>query len=311
MDKLGPYELNQIVTGDARELAKAIPDESVSLVMIDPPFGVRDEDWDQMDEFELASFTMQWLIEARRISPRLITFFSAKYRRMIETLTALIYPSVRLMIWNKPIGSQYAGSSEDGLWYSYEIILYCHQGYDKPKALTVAEMIKNAREGKGLSRGGIDMVIRGKKTGLCFRWEEAACLPTKEQASKLQEILGLDGKFIDALELSYTTAQKAIGKDVFDYRTVTNGNHPCAKPEGLICELLEALTQSDDIVADFFTGGGTVPAVCKMLGRNYLAFEIDPDTAERARDRVRLTQPPLFVLQPEQLNLALEEATHD
>ena len=40
MDMLGPYELNTIVTGDARELAKAIPDESVDLLVEDPPYGI-------------------------------------------------------------------------------------------------------------------------------------------------------------------------------------------------------------------------------------------------------------------------------
>jgi len=38
--KLGPYELNTIITGDARKLAKAIPDESVDLLVEDPPYGI-------------------------------------------------------------------------------------------------------------------------------------------------------------------------------------------------------------------------------------------------------------------------------
>lgn len=54
------------------------------------------------------------------------------------------------------------------------------------------------------------------------------------------------------------------------------------------------------VVLDPFTGGGTVPAVCKMLGRKYLAFEIMPEVAELARERVRNAQPPLFTLEPEQ-----------
>ena len=58
------------------------------------------------------------------------------------------------------------------------------------------------------------------------------------------------------------------------------------------------------MIFDPFTGGGTVPAVCKMLGRNYLAFEIDPTTADNARLRVQNTQPPLFVLQPEQAEMS-------
>jgi tRNA1(Val) A37 N6-methylase TrmN6 len=53
------------------------------------------------------------------------------------------------------------------------------------------------------------------------------------------------------------------------------------------------------VVLDPFTGGGTVPAVCKQLGRNFIAFEIDPATAERARERVRLTPLPLLLPEPE------------
>ena len=66
---------------------------------------------------------------------------------------------------------------------------------------------------------------------------------------------------------------------------------------------LVAFCAQGDVTLDPFTGGGTVPAVCKMLGRRYLAFEIDPDVAETARERVRMTQMPLFVLEPEQMAL--------
>ena len=75
----------------------------------------------------------------------------------------------------------------------------------------------------------------------------------------------------------------------------------------MFIQYIDALTDDQSIVFDPFTGGGTVPAVCKMLGRNYIAFEIDPDTAERARQRVANTQPPLFVLQPEQAEMELAE----
>jgi len=43
---LGPYELNSIITGDARELAQAIPDESVDLIFTDPVYeNVEDYEW--------------------------------------------------------------------------------------------------------------------------------------------------------------------------------------------------------------------------------------------------------------------------
>lgn len=67
---------------------------------------------------------------------------------------------------------------------------------------------------------------------------------------------------------------------------------------------IDRWTRPGDIVLEPFCGGGTTAAVCKQLGRRWLAFEIDPNTAERARERVRNTQPPLFVPEPEQLELA-------
>jgi len=78
-------------------------------------------------------------------------------------------------------------------------------------------------------------------------------------------------------------------------------NHDWSKDPDALAKVVEHFSKIGQILFDPFTGGGTVPAVCKMLGRRWLAFEIDPGTAERARERVRLTQPPLFVPEPEQL----------
>ncbi len=59
----------------------------------------------------------------------------------------------------------------------------------------------------------------------------------------------------------------------------------------------------DDIIWEPFCGGGAILSACKMLGRQYLAFEIEPATCELARERVRNTQPPLFVVQEQQAEL--------
>jgi len=79
--------------------------------------------------------------------------------------------------------------------------------------------------------------------------------------------------------------------------------HAWQKPIDWLALYLDAFCSEDGIIFDPFTGGASIPAVCKMLGRNYIAFEIDPEVAELARERVRNTQPPLFVMKPEQLEL--------
>jgi DNA modification methylase len=66
------------------------------------------------------------------------------------------------------------------------------------------------------------------------------------------------------------------------------------------------LTRPGDIVFDPFCGWGAFQKACKILERRWLAFEIDPDTAELARQRVAQTQPPLPGLAVNQLRLGLD-----
>ena len=82
-------------------------------------------------------------------------------------------------------------------------------------------------------------------------------------------------------------------------------DHSCPRPLNTIVYMVDNFCPADGIVCDFFMGSGTTAKAAKQTGRNYTGFEIDPDTAERARQRVANTQPPLFILQPEQVEMEL------
>jgi len=56
------------------------------------------------------------------------------------------------------------------------------------------------------------------------------------------------------------------------------------------------LSWPEDPVVDLCTGGGTVPAACKMAGRPWLAFERDPKAVAVARERLAGTAWPLIPL---------------
>jgi len=79
--------------------------------------------------------------------------------------------------------------------------------------------------------------------------------------------------------------------------------HPTQKPLSLYHKILDRTP--GEIIYDPMIGSGTTAVAAKILGRRWLAFEIDPDVAERARERVRNTQPPLFVLEPQQAEMDL------
>jgi DNA modification methylase len=218
MAKLGPYELNSIVTGDARELAKAIPSDSVDLIFTDPVY-------DRIEDYA-------WLAEtaARVLKPdrALLCFCGIEWQFKTQQTLA---KAGREITWILPIV------------YSAGNTPRFHQ--------------------KGFAKWTMLLWCGGSPVST----------------------------FCDAQISTYE-------KQINGHRWTKN-----VKP---IKKYLEAFSDSNDIILDPFTGGGTVPAVCKQLNRQYLAFEIDPDTADLARQRVANTQPPLPLVYPEQLPLIAE-----
>jgi DNA modification methylase len=223
MSKLGPYDLDSIVTGDARELAAAIPDESVDLVFTDPVY------W-QIDDYA-------WLAEmaVRVLKPGGSVLAYAGHVQQIECAARMMQfltPRPMLTTWMSPPYPRLFGLK---MHVNYSFVLWFSKGKGTPKQWVVSEL---------------GQAYQAKNTG-----------------------------------------------------------HMWGKNFGAIAYYVEKFTNADNVILDPFTGGATVPAVCKMLGRHYLAFEIDPATAERARERVHNTQPPLFVPAPEQAAMFAQEVS--
>ena len=221
--KLGPYDQDTwgIVTGDARELARAIPDESVDLIFTDPVY-------DRIED----------------------------YRWLAETAARVLKPDRACLVWcSKPKQNKARSAMEDaGLAYVYTL----------------------------------DYTVIAKSYRLMFYHVFCWTTPCLWMAK---------GRSLPRYWIPDTVISQ----------NGTNGQHKWNKNPEAIITWLDAFSKPGAIVADFFCGGGTVPAVCKQLNRRWLAFEIDPDTAATARQRVQQTQPPLPGLVVQQIELEFAE----
>jgi len=229
-DTLGPYLLgpndtpeNGIYTGDARELARAIPDESV-VVVADPPYNLG-QDYgpnvnDSLDRSDFEAFVADMMHQVLRVS------ITALLTPGIANLSIYLRYSPRwILAWHKPFG-----------------VSHCPVGFNN--------------------------------------WEPVLFW----------------GKWTRNHYSDYILAPLNLS----DGRL---GFHVCPKPLRLMTALIGRYTTPHDVCLDLFVGSGTTAVASKMLGRRYLAFEIDPATADQARERVRNTQPPLFVPEPEQMEM--------
>jgi len=75
------------------------------------------------------------------------------------------------------------------------------------------------------------------------------------------------------------------------------GNHKWNKNQEAYARWIKDFTKSGDVIFDPFTGSGTVPLYCLSTGRNCIAFEIDNETAKKAKERIKNIQPILSNLE--------------
>lgn len=212
-DRLGPFLLgpndtpeNGIYTGDARELAKAIPDGSVDLIVTDPPY---------TKEY-LPLYSWLGKIAARVLKPQgFLLVYAGVYwkdevmKRMRENM-AYYFDFVVVNSGNSPI-----------LWHRKII--------SRHKSIL-------AYAGDGAK----------PRTNVLSFWRGG----------------GEDKRY-----------------------------HTWGQDESSCRYYMDCFSKPGELVVDFFLGGGTTAYVAIVLGRRYLAFEIDPDVAETARQRVRNVQP--------------------
>ena len=65
-----------------------------------------------------------------------------------------------------------------------------------------------------------------------------------------------------------------------------HGKHPTQKPLSILRELIESVTNSDDMVLDPFMGSGSTCVAAAELGRRYYGIELDEKYYKIAEQRI-------------------------
>jgi DNA modification methylase len=206
--------LNQIITGDARELAKDIPDQSVDMVFTDPVY-------ENLDDYA-------WLA---------------------ETAARVLKPEKACLVWCSSVKQ-------------YEVQPLMREHLTFVLQLTYTKVAKAYK-------------VWGYKT---FLWT-TPCLWFQRDGDHFHE----DHAWLIDSVLDY-------GNAVVSTAAPPAGTYKWHKnPEAYIRWLL-AFTKPGDVVWDPFTGTGSLPLVCAEHGRHFIASEIVPEVAERARTRLATAQ---------------------
>jgi site-specific DNA-methyltransferase (adenine-specific) len=242
----------RLFRGDWFDVADLIETNSVSLVAIDPPFGVTDADWDtEPSWYRLASF----------------------YDRIMKSNAQLLIFGVQPMLMR--VHKEFQDSGFD---YRCEFIRVKNNGF-----WTSETMPSRYHENVFLySKKGI------KADQLIFNHAEVGkrCTPKEKKSENTSS--DLVGHFDSAAKSyrNYMHPQSIIYADVVGSFTKEYVGHPTQKPVKMMEWLIRLLTKEGDLVLDNFMGSGSTGVGARRAGRHFVGMEINHDFYKMAQDRI-------------------------
>jgi adenine-specific DNA-methyltransferase len=308
--------------GDCLDVMRTMPNCSVDAVVTDPPYyRVKDEDWDR--QWDDPTAFLAWLDQVaeqwqRVLKPNgsLYCFASPQMAARVEVMLGQRFQVLNNIRWTKAQGWHEKAEKEALRSYlsPWEAVIFAEQFGDKYAEAEAAlhkqvyapigRIVAIKRLAAGLQRHQVDTACSPsrKPTGLCYRWEEGACLPTLEQWVDLCQVCG-DRRDYEDLRRDYEDLRRPFNvtrfdpfTDVWTFRTVQArpGKHPCEKPQALLRHIISSSTRPGAVVLDSFAGSAATGQACLALGREFWGIERCPRWHRAGTQSLKAVQPDLF-----------------
>lgn len=288
--------LNQIIHGDCVEELKKIPDRSVDLVVLDPPYWkVVSEQWDfeWRTKSDYAQWCKQWFKEIERVVKYSGSLYLFGYVRNLIYLyqdiselgflfrqQIMIQKGIRALGGRATKGYKMFPNTSEIIWFfikdSKPFVRQLLKERQKKLGLTSLEI--NERLGVKTNGGGVWSLYTGDNI--------LAQVPTREMWKKLQEVLKFEYPHDD---ISHTFNIEMGITDMWDDIDFYEEEryHPTQKPVRLIERIMKASTNEGMVVLDPFMGTGSTALACLNLDRNYIGIEKDKEYVSIAEQRIK------------------------
>lgn len=323
----------QILHGDCLQVLPTLPDNSVDLVLTDPPyFKVKgdawDNQWDKPAEFLLwLDKVVEQLARVMKPNGSLYLFASPQMAARVECLIAKRLNPLNRIRWTKAMGWHQKAQKESlrsflSPWE--EIIFAEHYGADNI-AKGEAGYLAKCDELRGFVFEPLRAYIAGEweRAGLTSRDANIATesqmaghylsrvqwtLPTLAKYEQLRAYANRAGgcylsREYESLRREYESLRRPFAvtpdvpyTDVWDFKTVGGypGKHPCEKPQELLRHIITASSRPGAVVLDAFAGSGSTGQAALALGRRFIGIEMDEGWAAKARQRIESVPAELF-----------------
>ena len=244
--------MNEIKHGDCLDYLMTLPDDSVDMVLTDPPYSIgydAGKGWDSQwrSEEEYLSWCSRWTKECLRVlKPNrmmivwgtLKTETSIKYKLQTSAYIREAYNGMpqNEIIW----GYNWGGRTKSNFARKHEYAWCWSKGHE---FLFNADAVRVERK-----------VKKNLRTGMPY---EKGTIPTSIWTKN-----------------NHTTSKDYIGW------------HPTTKNIDILKRMILAYTNEGDVVLDVFMGSAATAVAALRTGRNYLGCENDKEYLDKSKERI-------------------------
>ena len=256
-----PLKRNVIQVGDALALLDEVEDESIDLIVCDGPYGVTENEWDQIPNIQ------EYNLDLIRRFSSILKDGGALYLFGKPNCIDFIDYRPYLNLKSKIVWYQPSRLAQGRINYTnnYDVICYFVKGH-RPRCynldhIRVAQLVELEHR---LRCERVPSVKNGKYGKTKFN----------AKGKNPGDVWG------DIKQLTYKS------KELVSRETLNT----IQKPEKLIERLVLASSSPGDLVLDPFAGVGTCPVVCQRHQRNFIAFELNAEFVKLANLRLEATE---------------------
>ena len=275
---------------DCRDAMKQLEENSVSLILTDPPYFIdgMGEDWNsekltsRVKNGVIGSLPvgMKFSVEQGRDLQQFLTPIAEEWMRIIRPGGfCLVFSQNRL-------AHRTAIALEDAGFEIRDVLLWRYEG--QAKAFTQEHFIRK-RKLPAEEKERLIQKLAGRKTPQLKPQGEMIVLA---QAPR-------EGTFVDNWDKWETglidvnnpviNAQQFPGTVIPSNKPKERFGHMTAKPVDLLQHLIRIFSAPKSLVFDSFAGSGSTGVAAILEGRNFIGFEIEVEMADRAQERIKAT----------------------
>jgi site-specific DNA-methyltransferase (adenine-specific) len=253
IDILG-NDTHRIIHGDALEVLKILPDNSIDLIFADPPYNIGKNFNGFVEKWETEEVYLEWSYNwldlcIQKLKPngsfylmsatQFMPFFDIYLRKKLNILSRIVWYYDSSGVQAK----KYYGSM-------YEPILYC------------------VKDKNNYTFNANDILVEAKTGAKRKLIDYRKAVPSLYNSEK-----------VPGNVWEYTRVR---------YRMQEYENHPTQKPIVLLERIIKASSNKGDLVMDPFSGTFTTSFVAKELGRNSIGVELQDEYVKIGLKRLGL-----------------------